>query len=281
MNWSSEIIKPGVGAVVHADAAATKDPAFADYCLDLLYKQGALILPQINLTDEEQLEFNDRLGSRVNFTDNIAGGNEAAKDVYTITLDPKVNTEPEYVLGTFFWHIDGMCSPIAPPKFTVLSCRKAPDKGGQTEFANTYAAFEALPEEEQKYLESLRVLHSVTAAVREVASPDEIKDAVKRGAQHERPLVYTNPDSGRKCLLVGYSADYIVGMSKPEGRALIARLTEWAAQPAFSLMHSWTEGDMAIWDNCGVLHRARPYSSDTGRRMHRTSVAGVEAEAAA
>lgn len=278
MGWSSEIIKPGIGALVHATAADTKDPAFAEYCLDLLNRQGALVLPQINLSDEEQLAFNDMLGSRVNFTDNIAGGNTAADDMYTVTLDPTINTEPEYVLGTFFWHMDGMCVPIPAPKLTVLSCHVPPNKGGQTEFANTYAAFEALSEEEQIELESLRVIHSVEASIREVAAFEDL-EPTKRTAKHEHPLIFTNPASGRKSMLIGMTADQILGMSKPESRALITRLTEWSAQPAFSLMHTWSKGDVAIWDNCGVLHRARPYRADSGRRMHRTSVAGVSAAA--
>jgi len=66
-------------------------------------------------------------------------------------------------------------------------------------------------------------------------------------------------------------------MPLAEGRALLARLLEWTAQPAFTYRHQWQEGDLVIWDNCGALHRVIPYASDSGRTMHRTSVAGVEA----
>lgn len=274
MSWRADAIKPAIGAVVHADAASTKDPAFAAFCLELLEKHGALVFPKLGLTDEEQLAFNDKLGQRVNFTRTVAGGDAATQDVYTVTLDPKINSEPEYVLGTFFWHLDGVTMDIPPPKATVLSCRKTAPKGGQTEFGSTYAAFEALPEDEKKELEGLRVVHSVTAAVREVAAPEEL-EPTKRGFKQEHPLVWTHK-SGRKSLLIGYTADYVVGMSKAHGRALLARLLEWTAQPAFTYRHQWQEGDLAIWDNCGVLHRVIPYAADSGRRMHRTSVAGVE-----
>lgn len=275
MDLKVEPIKPDIGAVVHADRSAFRDPAFAERCLELVEQHAALVFPRVGLSDEEQLAFTDMLGERVNFTRNIAGGDLSVQDVYTITLDPEINTEPEYVLGSMFWHMDGICSDIPPPKATLLSCRRPPDKGGQTEFANTCAAWEALPDEEKAELEGLRVVHSVTAAVREIVSPDEI-DPARRGMKHEHPLVWTQK-SGRKSLLLGCHADYIVGMPKAQSRALLARLLEWAAQPAFTCRHTWQEGDFAMWDNTGALHRALPYAEDSGRRMHRTTVAGYEA----
>jgi alpha-ketoglutarate-dependent taurine dioxygenase len=173
-----------------------------------------------------------------------------------------------------FWHMDGIVSDIAPPKFTLLSCRQPPDKGGQTEFANTYAAWEALPDEEKAELDGLRVVHNLIAGLRGILDPDEI-DPAKREMNHEHPLVWTH-ESGRKSLLIGHHADYIVDMPKPQGRALLTRLLEWAGQPEFSCRHTWQRGDFAIWDNTGALHRALPYSDDSGRRMHRTTVAGCE-----
>jgi alpha-ketoglutarate-dependent taurine dioxygenase len=73
------------------------------------------------------------------------------------------------------------------------------------------------------------------------------------------------------------SADHVIGMPVPAGRALLARLVEWAAQPDFTYTHRWQEGDLVIWDNTGTLHRVRPYDSDSGRTMHRTTIAGTEA----
>ncbi|MCB2080427.1 MAG: TauD/TfdA family dioxygenase, partial [Novosphingobium sp.] len=242
-----EPIKPAVGAVVHADRAMFADPYFAAQCVDLLEKHIALVFPRVGLSDDEQLAFTDMLGERVNFTDTVPGGDLSQQDVYTITLNPEVNTDPEYVLGSMFWHADGIVSDIPPPKYTLLSCRRPPNKDGQTEFCNTVAAWQALPEEEKAELEGLRVVHSIQAALREFMTPDEI-DPVKRDMKHEHPLVWTQ-QSGRKSLLLGIHADYIVGMPKAQSRALLARLTEWAAQPAFTVRHTWQEGDFAMWDN--------------------------------
>lgn len=274
MKIDVENIKPKIGSIVHVERSALFDEKYAPQFLELLEERGVLVFPKVALSDEEQLAFTDRLGDRVNFTTRVSGGDRETQDVYTITLDPKINNEPEYVLGTYFWHMDGITSDIAPPKASVLTARRTAPKGGQTEFASTYAAYEGLTEEEKKELEALRVVHSVQAAVREVATPDTL-DPYKRDMKHEHPLIWTH-QSGRKSLLIGYTADYVTGMSKAEGRALLARLLEWTAQPAFTYRHHWQQGDLVVWDNTGALHRVIPYAPDSGRTMHRTSVAGVE-----
>ncbi len=270
-----EDIKPAIGSIVHVERSSLLDDDVVQRCLELLDERQVLVFPRIGLSDKEQLAFTDKLGARVNFTNRVPGGDRAAKDVYTITLDPKINNEPEYVLGTYFWHMDGITVDMPPPKASVLTARKVAPKGGQTEFASTYAAYQALPEQEKAELEGLRVLHSVTAAVREVATPESL-DPYRRELRHEHPLVWKR-QSGRKSMIIGYTADYVVNLPRADGKALLARLLEWTAQPAFTYRHYWQEGDLVVWDNCGALHRVIPYSADSGRTMHRTSVAGVEA----
>src|ERR1700758_4364887 len=135
MEMKVENIKPNIGALVHADRAELRDPAVAQHLLELLEERGVLVFPRLGLNDQEQLAFTDSLGARVNFTTTAPGGDADTKDVYTITLDPKLNPEPEYVLGTYFWHMDGVTSDIPPPKATVLSCRKTSPTGGPTQFA--------------------------------------------------------------------------------------------------------------------------------------------------
>jgi alpha-ketoglutarate-dependent taurine dioxygenase len=275
MKVQVENIKPAIGSIVRFERSALLDDDVAQRCLELLEERQVLVFPRINLSDKEQLAFTDKLGARVNFTNRVPGGDRAAKDVYTITLDPKINNEPEYVLGTYFWHMDGVTVDMPPPKASVLSARKVAPKGGQTEFASTFAAYQALAEEDKAELEGLRVLHSVTAAVREVATPETL-DPYRRALKHEHPLVWKRK-SGRKSMIIGYTADYVVNLPRADGKALLARLLEWTAQPAFTYRHYWQEGDLVVWDNCGALHRVIPYSADSGRTMHRTSVAGVEA----
>ncbi len=269
-----ESVKPLIGARVHASRNDMSDPDFVRECLSLLDDRLVLVFPQIGLDDKEQLAFTDLLGERYNFVKQLTSGDE--EDVYKITLDPEINKTPEYVLGTFFWHMDGVMEETPPSKASLLSCRKAAETGGQTEFANLFAAYEHLPEEEKRQLEGLTVLHSVYSAVRPVleldVTPDNF-DGIKK--QQEHPLVWQH-DSGRKSLLVGTHADRVVQLPLAEGRALLIRLLEWSAQPDFTYRHQWQEGDFVVWNNCGALHRVIPYDKHSGRTMHRTSVAGNE-----
>jgi alpha-ketoglutarate-dependent taurine dioxygenase len=270
-----EPIKPAVGAVIHADRSQLLSKEVAQLTLRLIEAHGVVVFPCAGLSNQEQQAFTENLGASVNFTKSAPGGNKSESAGYNISLDPKINNEPEYVQGTFFYHMDGM--PLAnmpPPRASVLSCRKKSPSGGQTEFASTFAAYDALSDEEKAEYAKLRVIHSLVAGVREVKPAGELQPHM-RSRKTERPLVWTYP-SGRKSLLLGYTADEVVGMPKAEGRALLARLLEWAGQPAFSYRHHWQEGDLVVWDNCGALHRVIPYTANSGRLMHRTSVAGVE-----
>jgi alpha-ketoglutarate-dependent taurine dioxygenase len=240
-----------------------------------------LVFPQVDLTDEEQLRITELLGPKVRLTGkfNVQDNNE---DVYQVTLDEKINPQPEYVLGTFFWHMDGLSVDMPPPFATLLSCRIAPDKGGETEFCSTYAAYAGLPDEDKEALEGLVAIHSVKASLSPIADaiPEKHREKVLGiGLEKEHPIVWKHQD-GRKSLVIGTTTDRIVGMEVPAARALLIRLQEWAAQPNFSLRHKWTKGDFVIWDNTGAMHRAIPYDKSTGRMMHRTSIAGTEAVAA-
>lgn len=277
MSVTIEPIKPAIGGIVHVDKAHLCDPEVVETIRAALEERGVLVFPQINVSDEEQLAFTDSIGERVNFTRRVPGSDVTAADVYKVTLDKKINNEPDYVLGTFFWHIDGVTMDMPLPKATVLSARKLSVDGGATEFANLYAAYENLPDDEKRQLEGLRAIHTIEASVRPVFGiPPEERIARWRSmaAPMEHPIVWTH-ESGRKSLLVGTHADGVVGWPGPHGRALLCRLQQWAAQPDFVYTHHWQVGDLVIWDNQGLMHRVVPYT-DTERVMHRTSIAGEE-----
>jgi alpha-ketoglutarate-dependent taurine dioxygenase len=276
MSLKIEVLKPAIGAKVYLDRSQIGDPRVTQELLELLEQHTVLVFPKIGLTDSEQLALTDSLGERVNISAQVPGRRDSAA-VYQVTLNKGASIEPEYVLGTFFWHMDGMTVNVPPPKATVLSARRLSAKGGQTEFASTRAAYEALPDEEKAELNGVRVVHTVTASVREVC-PAEALDEARRALRHEHPLVWTR-SNGKKSMIIGYTGDQVAGMSQAEGRALLARLLEWTVQPAFTYRHHWEEGDCVVWDNTCALHRVIPYAQNSGRMMHRTTIAGVEAVA--
>jgi alpha-ketoglutarate-dependent taurine dioxygenase len=268
-----EPCKPLVGSIVHARREDLFDPEVVAAIRQQLDERIVLVLPQVHFSNDEQLAFTDLIGQRQVLTGNST--TDPTDPVYQVTLDKKINRAPEYVLGTFFYHMDGMPIDAPPPYATLLSARRVAAVGGQTQFANTDAAYEALSDAEKEEYGKLRVIHTVSSALRSIADtiPEKHKYKLGIGVQGERPLVYTRK-SGRKSLLIGASADTVEGMDVYRGRALIHRLNEWAGQPDFSYTHDWKEGDLAVWVNTAAMHRVIPYDDDSGRMMHRTSVGG-------
>jgi alpha-ketoglutarate-dependent taurine dioxygenase len=135
-----------------------------------------------------------------------------------------------------------------------------------------------LPDDDKGLIDGLRVRHSFTSAQRKI-EPDPTDKQLAQWAtvpSCEHPLVWKRKD-GRRSLVMGSTAEVVLDMPDGESRALLNRLLEWATQPRFTLSHSWSEGDLVIFDNTGLLHRAMPYAADSPRLMHRATVAGEEA----
>ena len=134
--------------------------------------------------DEEQLAITDLMGGKVKLTGQF-NLQDTDENVYQVTLDKKINPQPEYVLGTYFYHMDGMPVPHPPPFATLLSARKTAPKGGQTEFASTYAAYEGLPETEKAALEGLTRAAAVELPIDE-REGDHVREEGRR-PQRPRP----------------------------------------------------------------------------------------------
>lgn len=259
---------------VDSERLATDDGLGAAV-LEALEDNGVLVFHDLHLEPEAQVAFSRRLGE----IDRSSDGHHPVSGIYPITLDRSKNKAAEYLKATFDWHIDG-CTPMnneCPQKATVLSALQVAARGGETEFANSYAAYDTLEDGEKDRYESLRVVHSLEASQRRVY-PDPTREQLERWRArptHENPLVWTHR-SGRKSLVLGASADYIVGMDRAEGRALLAELLAHATTPDKVYSHKWSVGDTVIWDNQGVLHRAAPYEPNSPRHMLRTTVLGDE-----
>lgn len=251
------------------------DDELAAAVLDALEDNGVLVFPDLQLKPRDQVAFCTRLGS-VDFS---SDGHHEVAGIYPITLNTAKNSAASYLRATFDWHIDG-CTPMGdecPQKATVLSAVQVAERGGETEFASSYAAYDVLTDDEKQRFGSLRVVHSLEASQRRV-TPDPTPEELARWRArptHTHPLVWTHR-TGRKSLVLGASTDYIVGMDLDEGRALLAELLRRATVPDKVYRHKWSVGDTVIWDNRGVLHRAAPYDPGSPREMLRTTVLGDE-----
>jgi alpha-ketoglutarate-dependent taurine dioxygenase len=268
MSITTTNLTPTIGTAISVDHSSLLSGVHALQLRRLLEERGVLIFREIQLADEQQVKVATSLG-------NVR---EEGKDgIFKVTLDPKENTRADYLLGAFHWHIDGTHDDV-PVLASLLSGRKLSPTGGQTEFANTYAAYEALPENEQRELNTTRVVHTVESSQRAVY-PNPTTEQIegwRRYPPKVHPLVWTHR-SGRKSLVLGSHASHIEGMPVAEGRALIKRLMDWVTQPRFVYRHEWKLGDMLIWDNTGTMHRVLPYDVHSGRTMHRTTLLGEEA----
>jgi alpha-ketoglutarate-dependent taurine dioxygenase len=269
---TTEQLSATVGAtVVGVDGdRLLHDEALPSWILDALETHGALVLRGLHADDATQVAFSKRLGQVERF------GTGAHPEIFRVTLDPAKNSAAAYLRGTFDWHIDG-CTDDVPIMATVLTARAVAESGGETEFASSYAAYEDLPAEDQARYRSLRVVHTIEASQRLVnddPSPEELARWRARPAK-EHPLVWTH-QSGRRSLVLGATASHVVGMDPDEGRALLDALLAWSTTPERVYRHEWEVGDMVIWDNRGVLHRACRYDPTSPRDMHRTTLHGNE-----
>jgi alpha-ketoglutarate-dependent taurine dioxygenase len=231
-----------------------------------------LVFRELHVDDETQVAFSKRLGpvERV-------GRQADGAEIFRVTLDPAKNPAADYLKGTFDWHIDGMTDDI-PIMATVLSAHQVAAKGGDTEFASTYQAYEDLSDDEKERALRTRVVHSFLAAQKlshPNASDSDIEFWSKRPPK-THPLVWRHAN-GRKSLVLGATTDHVEGMDVDEGKAYLAELLDRSTVPERVYRHEWAVGDLVIWDNRGVLHRATRYDPTSARDMHRTTIAGNEA----
>jgi len=256
-------------------AAAEDEASLGAAVLEALEDNGVLVFRGLRIAPRAQVAFCGRLGS----VDYSADGHHEVAGIYPVTLNRSKNSSASYLRATFDWHIDG-CTPTGdeyPQKATVLSAVQVAERGGETEFASSYAAYDLLTDDEKRRYGALRVVHSLEASQRRVTpdpSPEELARWRARPT-HEHPLVWTHRN-GRRSLVLGASADYVVGMDLGEGRALLDELLQRATVADRVYRHHWSVGDTVIWDNRGVLHRAAPYDPDSPREMLRTTVLGDE-----
>lgn len=236
---------------------------------ELLEQRGVLVFPELNLSEEEQIQFTNTLGE---LAPEMAG-----EVLYKVTLDTSANARADYLKGSWYWHLDGTMNEV-PILASILTGKKLSPTGGNTEFCNTYAAYEQLPEEDKKQLEGLRVMHSAWTSLFYYDPEPSLQKAQEMMNIGEQilPLVWKHK-SGRKSLVLGCTAHHVEGMGARESTELLVRLREWATQPKFTYSHKWSVGDMVIWDNTGTMHRATPYDPSCGRLMLRTKLKGEEA----
>jgi len=171
--------------------------------------------------------------------------------------------------GTLHWHTDGSWQRVTG-QATIIYGEVMPASGGETHFCDMYAAYERLDHSWKARIDALRAVHNLDFSRSRRHGEDPMTDAQRAATPPvDHPVVRTHPETGRDCLYVGDHAQYIAGMPYDEGRAMIEELNALAVHPDRTYEHRWQPGELLIWDNRCVMHRATPYDPLTERRVIR------------
>ena len=274
-----------VAEVSPVDLRRVHDPETLGQIRAGMDEYAVLVFRDQPFADDEQLAFAQRLDGVLHTKLGISAlqknrlGNEALGDISNLDESGEImrsdNRRRMYGLGNRLWHTDASFQD-PPGRYSMLSAKVVPPVDADTEFADTRAAYDALPEEEKRRVEGLRVHHSIAYSRQTLGfefSQGE-QDALQ-GAIH--PLVRTIPRSHRRSLYVASHASRIIDWPVPEGRLLLRDLIEHATQAEFVYRHSWRVGDLVIWDNRATMHRARPFDDAKYRReLRRVTTLDIE-----
>ena len=246
-------------------------------------RYAVLVFHDQQLTDAQQMAFTRNFGA----IENARGGNitrpeqqrlpVGMNDVSNLDKDQKPFARDDrrrlFNLGNQLWHSDSSFRAI-PAKYSLLSCRLPAERGGNTEFADMRAAYDALDAATKAELEGLICEHSLMYSRGSLGFTELTEEERAAFRPVRQSLVRVHPVSGRKSLYLSSHIGTIVGWPRPEAMAFIRDLAEHATQPAFVHVHRWRQWDLVMWDNRQTMHRVRRFDDTKPRDMRRTTVAG-------
>lgn len=238
--------------VTGLDLSHPLDSATRKAIYDAFLTYKILVFRDQQLSKQQQIDFSEQFGTLEQHT--LRNQGVDAFPLVHVVSNLNAEGKPRGTLGSTKWHTDKSFRP-QPSLATILHGITLPPSGGDTCFADMVAAYEALPEAEKVELDQMRVVHSWELSRENLnrrMSEEEKRDAPTTS----HPLVRTHPDTGRKCLFIGIHASYLEGLPIEEGRQRIEQLEVHATQEPFIYRHQWRQGDVLMWDNRCLLHRA-------------------------
>jgi len=271
-----------VARVSGCDLSKPLDDGAFGQVRDAFHHYAVLVFPEQRISDDQQIAFSERFGPlevsiRKDRPRRIA--NPRVSDISNVDERDRVFDPDDeraiYNAGNRLWHSDSSFKRV-PAMASLLSGREVPPEGGETEYADLRAAWDALPADRKRGLDELVAEHSFVYS-RELIGYEQFTDAERAEVPPvPQAVVRTHPATGRKSLYVGSHASHVIGRPVEESRALLRELLDFATQPQFVYRHVWRQHDLVMWDNRCVLHRGRPWDERRYRRvMHRTTVAGA------
>jgi alpha-ketoglutarate-dependent 2,4-dichlorophenoxyacetate dioxygenase len=264
------------GEVTGVDLRTRHDAESMDRVRALMDEYAVLVFREQPFADEEQIAFARRLGGdlvtkvgRAVIDHASRLKHEALTDISNLDENDEIMSRDDrrrmYSLGNRLWHTDSSFQDPSA-RYSMLSAKSVPDAGGETEYADMRAAYDALPDAVKAQIADLRAFHSIIYS-RETIGFTAFSDAERAqfpGA--EKPLVHVHPGSGRTSVYVASHASHVVGWPVPDGRILLRELMTLATLPQFVYRHAWRVNDFVIWDNRCTMHRGLAFDETTQRR---------------
>ena len=266
----SRLSAAGGVTITGIDLAKPLAPEAKGPILEAFRDHHVVVFPGQALTREQQYGFARNFGEVQPSGQPGSKRHAVAHVISNLDKDGNPVDRSASPVGNYRWHTDKSWHAV-PPVLTMLHAIALPPSGGDTEFANTSMAYAALPEKTKRRIAGLQVVF------RWGASGGNAIAATRDESPVDHPLVRTHPDTGSKALYLGNHASHICGMPKAEGTALLEELLEHATQRQFVYAHRWRKGDLVMWDNRCLLHRAvANYDMGKYRRvLHRSVVRGT------
>jgi len=272
------------GEVEGIDLRAPLTPAEVTAIEAGMDRHAVLVFPGQDLSDEQQLAFSRNFGEleRPGAASNITRPEDrrlgpCMADISNLDRHQQIlrrdDRQRMFNLGNRLWHSDSSFK-ATPAKYSLLYCLSVASKGGNTEFADMRAAYDALDDERKALIEDLVCEHSQMFSRAQLGFTEFTEEERERFKPVLQVLVRAHPSTGRKSLYLSSHAGSILGWPVPEARFLLRDLVEHATQRKFVYSHKWRVGDLVIWDNRRTMHRVRPYPAEEARDMRRTTLKG-------
>ena len=266
-----------VAEIKGVDLGAPLDPADRDAIEAAINRYAVIIFHDQKLDDERQVAFARHFGPveasaaklRQRDIKHRLLADEIA-DISNLDGDGKVLDW----LGNRLWHTDASFRRV-PGALSMLYAHVIPDEGGDTEFADMRAAYDALPDRTKRELEGLVAEHSIWRSREQLGVVKYTEEELASLPPVPQRVVRTHPGSHRKTLYIASHASHILGRPVADGRLLLMDLIEHATQPGFTYSHAWKQGDLVIWDNRCTMHRARPFDTTKVRDLRRVTTRDV------
>ena len=273
------------GEISGIDVSRPLSPADHKAIVDAIDRHAVVVFHGQKLDDESQVAFAHNFGpvehsalklrhrdikhrlasSEVADISNLDGDGNVLKPDARRRLDGLANR---------LWHTDASFRAV-PGGLSMLYAHVIPEEGGDTEFADLRAAYDALPETKKKELEGLVAEHSIWHSRGQLSVTNYTPEEIASLPPVPQRVVRTHPGSRRETLYVAAHASHILDMPVADGRLLLLDLMEHATQPKFVHAHTWKQGDLVIWDNRCTMHRSRPFDTTQVRDLRRVTTADV------